>query len=434
MYPTGTNSAHLWRAAEIGTRSSGISPALSLPSLVKPPDTITHDGSGLKPERGERTLKARTWATMSVVLALVLAACGTTDDGATDTTEAAETTTTVAETTTTVEETTTTTEAPMAAIGSAEHPIKVLFVPSVGADEIIAGGDLLAATLTEATGLEFDVSVGSSYAATIEEMCASPDDTMGFIPAQGYVLANQLCGVDIELKSIRFGYDVYWAQFLVARDSDIETIDDLAGKKWAYVDATSTSGFLVPSGVFAETGIEPGELFEAGGHTEAARAIYNGEAEFATTFYSPPIDSEQNNLWDGDPANADVPDDLVSECGLFVGSEGAFSEGDLVCGGVEVRDARRNIREEAPDVIQKVKIIALSDPIPNDGVAFGPDVADDLKATIVDALVTFATEDAEGFSTAFDAYSWSGIAPTNDAEFDSIRALLIALGYSLEDF
>ena len=32
--------------------------------------------------------------------------------------------------------------------------------------------------------------------ATIEEMCASPDDTIGFIPAMGYALANSLCGVE----------------------------------------------------------------------------------------------------------------------------------------------------------------------------------------------------------------------------------------------
>ena len=91
--------------------------------------------------------------------------------------------------------------------------------------------------------------MGTSYASTIEEMCASPDNTIGFIPAQGYVLANNLCGVDIQLKAIRFGYDVYWTQFIVPRDSDINSIYDFAGKKWAYPDASSTSGFLVPSGL-----------------------------------------------------------------------------------------------------------------------------------------------------------------------------------------
>jgi len=101
---------------------------------------------------------------------------------------------------------------------------------------------------------------------------------------------------------------------------------------------------------------------------------------------------------------------------------------------LEFRDARRNIREEAPDVIQEVKIIGLSDPIPNDGMAFGPEFPADLRTLIVDAMVDFATSDPEGFSTAFDAYSWDNVLPTDDSEFDSIRALLQALGYSLADF
>ncbi|MCI0551770.1 MAG: hypothetical protein L0287_12520, partial [Anaerolineae bacterium] len=36
------------------------------------------------------------------------------------------------------------TEAPMPAIGSSEHPIKVLFVPSVDANVIVTGGEVMA--------------------------------------------------------------------------------------------------------------------------------------------------------------------------------------------------------------------------------------------------------------------------------------------------
>ena len=105
------------------------------------------------------------------------------------------------------------TEAPTAepteaapAIGSPEHPIKVLFVPSVDANVIVTGGEVMAAALNEATGLTFEVVVPTSYAATIEEMCASPSDTMAFIPAFGYVLANDLCGVDVSFKAVRRGW------------------------------------------------------------------------------------------------------------------------------------------------------------------------------------------------------------------------------------
>ena len=78
--------------------------------------------------------------------------------------------------------------------------------------------------------------------------------------------------------------------------------------------------------------------------------------------------------------------------------------------------------------------MTLSDPIPNDGMAFGPEFPEDLKAQIVDAMIAFADSDPDTFEAAFDAYSWSGVAPTEDAEFDSIRALLQALDFTIDDF
>jgi len=311
-----------------------------------------------------------------------------------------------------------------AAVGTEENPIQVLFVPSVAAEDIIAGGDLLAAALNEATGLFFEVSVPTSYAATVEAMCASPDNTIGFIPAHAYVLANSLCGVNVELKSLRFGYTEYWTEFIVPRDSDIQSFEDLEGRTWAYPDGASTSGFVVPAGMFASSGVTAGEGLEAGGHTEVVRAIYNGEADFGTVFFSPTIDADRNTIWDGNPANADVTD--PTSCVLN-------ADGEIDCNGEFPRDARRNLREEAPDVIQMVRIVALSDPIPNDTMSFGPGFPADLQAQIVAAMMAFATDDADGFATAFDAYSWTGVADTSDAEFDSIRIILESIGYSLED-
>ena len=88
-------------------------------------------------------------------------------------------------------------------------------------DAIITGGEVLREALEEATDLKFEVFVPTSYAAVIEGMCASPGDTMGFPATLAYVIANARCGVDASMMSIRFGWDHYWAQFIVARDSDI---------------------------------------------------------------------------------------------------------------------------------------------------------------------------------------------------------------------
>jgi phosphonate transport system substrate-binding protein len=372
-------------------------------------------------------MRTRSLIGLLLALTLVMAACSSDDSGDTTTTAAAETTTTAAETTTTAAETTTT-EAAGPEIGTPENPIQVLFVPSVSAEEIIAGGELLEAALGEATGLTFAVSVPTSYAATINEICASPANTIGFIPAQAYVLGNELCGIDVALKSLRFGYTEYWAQFITQRDNDeINSLEDIAGKTWAYPDATSTSGFLVPSGLLATLGVTPGESFETGGHGATARAVYNGEAEVGTTFFSPGVNSERDVLWDGTAEGADVPADLVDSCSLD-------ADGQILCGDDYFpRDARRDIREEAPDVIQKVKIFALSDPIPNDTMSYGPEFPEDLATSITQAMKAYAINDPEGFEAAFDAYSWSGVDDTNDAEFDFIRQLVQQLGITVDD-
>lgn len=318
------------------------------------------------------------------------------------------------------------TEEPMPAVGSPEHPIKVMFVPSVDANVIVTGGEVLAAALAEATGLSFEVVVPTSYAATLEEMCASPTDTMAFIPAFGYVLANDLCGVDVSFKAVRRGWSVYWTMIVVARDSDIDSLEDLEGLRFAFPDAASTSGYLVPSVMLAEAGITPGEQIEAGGHPQAVRAVYTGEADFAAAFYSPwaaPIGFDAWELGD-DP---EVPVDLES-CDL--NAEGNFIE----CEGYQILDARGTIRTEFPDVVQKVRILMLSPDIPNDTLSFGPDFPADVRAQVEAALLAFAETDAWAESVGSpDFYSWSGIDPAIDADYDFIRLLVIANGLTLED-
>lgn len=367
------------------------------------------------------------WALLAV-FAMLVAACG---DGAAD-----ETTTTAEEPQATTTEapvdTTTTTEQMEPELGSAERPIQVLFVPSVDAQVIVSGGEIMDDFLTDATGLEFEVSVPTSYAATIEEMCAAPDETMGFIPGFGYVLASQLCGVDVAFKAIRFGWGVYWSQILVPRDSEIASIEDLDGLTWAVPDLGSTSGYLVPLVQLTEAGVEPAEVVEAGGHPNAALAVYRGEADFATTFFSPPLILDGDAWAIGDPP--EVPDDLIDECA-------PTEEGRLFCGeGYRVLDARSSATDEAPDIVQQLRILTISPEIPNDTLSFGPDFPADIRAQIEEALVAFAAECEDNEDCAWnqsigreDFYNWTGIEPATDAEYDELRKVVETAGIELED-
>jgi phosphonate transport system substrate-binding protein len=317
-------------------------------------------------------------------------------------------------------------DAPTQEIGTEAHPIKVLFVPSVDAQVIVSGGEIMAQALNEATGLHFTVSVPTSYAATIEEMCASPTDSIGFIPGLGYVLANQLCGVDVAFKAVRFGWDVYWAQIMVQRDSDIDSVEDLNGLTWAYPDAGSTSGYLAILPLLDEAGVTPGETLEAGGHTGAVRAVYNGEADFASAFFSPPLAPEGTEQWQrGD--DPDIPADLVESCAPS--DDGST----LMCDGWRVLDARAGLRQEAPDVIQKVRLLTISADIPNDTLSFSPEFPAELREQISAALVEFAETEAWNESIGNqDFYGWTGINPATDEEYDVVRQMIELSGLTLE--
>jgi phosphonate transport system substrate-binding protein len=311
-------------------------------------------------------------------------------------------------------------------LGSEDNPIEVYFVPSVEANVIVSGGEIMAQALKDATGLNFKVSVPTSYAATIEAMCAAPDKTMGFIPAAGYVIANNRCGVEVGAAAVRFGWPVYWAEYIVRRDSDIYTFGDLAGKTWGYGDPGSTSGYIVPAVELAAAGIEVGEEVQTGGHPQTVLAVYNGEVDFGTVFFSAPLMPEGNAAW----AVGDLPEPYD----LTVDESFIDPEGNLYVGDIRVMDARSNVRDTAPDVVDQVRILRLSSPIPNDTLSFGPEFPVELRTQIIDALIAFSgTEQWAQSLGSEDFYGWSSVTPIEDEAYDPIRLQMEVLGQTEED-
>jgi phosphonate transport system substrate-binding protein len=320
-----------------------------------------------------------------------------------------------------------------AALGSEDRPIKVLFVPSVEVDAIITGGEIMAQALEEATGLKYEVSVPTSYAATIEEMCASPDDTIGFIPAQGYILANNRCGVTVGGAAVRFGLSWYAAQFVVQADSGFESLEDLDGATWAIPDYGSTSGYLYPLAMFEALGVTPGEIVEAGSHNNAMLAVYNGEVDFATAFFSPPLLPFNERQW---TYGVDSPE-IWRDAGVSpIRNEAGrtFVAGGPDEGGYRILDARSAVSDTAPDIFDVTRILALTDRIPNDTVSFGPEFPLGLAQRIVSALVEFTASEACAQSICSeDFYNWTGIEQVSDSFYDPVRSAMSALGITEEE-
>jgi phosphonate transport system substrate-binding protein len=249
---------------------------------------------------------------------------------------------------------------------------------------------------------------------------------MAFIPGLGYVLANQLCGVKVGGKAVRFGLDWYAAMVVVQRDSEYQTLADLNGKKWAYPDAGSTSGYLYPQYMFQQAGLVPGETVEAGGHDSALRALYNGEVDFATAFWSP-ANVDGVTVGEAGLESPDIPADLLASCA------NTAEDKTVMCGNFEPRDARRNLRKEVPDAMQKLRILAVTPAIANDTVSFGPEFDAGLMEKIMQAIFDFAVNNPDGFAEALKFYSWTNVNPAADADYDDIRLAVEASGFKLED-
>jgi phosphonate transport system substrate-binding protein len=313
---------------------------------------------------------------------------------------------------------------PAAEIGSEQRPVKLMFVPSVDVGVIEAGGKAMADWLTEQTGIHFDVSVPTSYAATIEAMCASEGDAMGFIPGLGYVLANDKCGVEVALATIRYGRTAYWTEFVVRRDSGITSLEDLEGKKWAVPSLTSTSGYLWPSVLLTTKGVTPGETVEVGGHPQAVLAVYDGTADFGTCFFSPPGDTPED--WkEGDPPEPGGPFTIEQQ------DDGTYKAWQ---GGLQIRDARVSAMTTYEDVLDQVGILGLTERIPNDTVSFVKDFPPELRDQIVQGLIDYAaTDEGQAVLADQDFYDITGFGRVDDSYYDPVRTAINTLGWTEED-
>ena len=269
-----------------------------------------------------------------------------------------------------------------AALGTEGNPIVLAFVPSAEAEEVIAGAEDLTKLLSEKTGYVFDGTVPTSYAAAIEAMCSGKAH-MGTLATFAYILANEKCGVDVGLVSSRYGSAFYNGQIIAGVDTGIETLADLKGKTMCWVDAASTSGYIIPRIMLQAAGIDPdadlAEQTEAGSHDNVALAVYQGDCDAGATY-------------------------------------------------IDVRD---RVAEDYADVMEKTKVIAESPEIPNDGLQFVKDFPSDMRDEIVKAIVEIMASD-EGVEAMGKAYGWDAVVDKDDSFYDDFRAVLDASGVDVE--
>jgi len=322
--------------------------------------------------------------------------------------------------------------------GTKDHPYRLILVPSTDVAVVASTGDAIAAALTRITGLEIQAYMTPDIPAAISEYSTAEGDVFGFLSTAAYLdavvetynVTGEYC--TFPLISVRNGYIGYWTGYYVRRDSGIETFADLDGKTWGYPYPGSTSGFKVPNAELQNAGITVGGTLETGSHNASLVALYNGDVDFVTAFFSPPqapivfrqlgikweygMDPELG-IWNSTPA-----DTWGEAVGRITGPLAWY-----------VKDVREAFLLDGtyPDVVDKIKVLALSSVIPNDGVSFVPDFPADDEATIVAAIKSFI-KTPEGYALFSNPsfYAWDDVQDTTDAIYDVYRQ---AKGYPVPE-
>ena len=319
-------------------------------------------------------------------------------------------------------------------LGTEARPVQLLFSPSVDTAVIGRRGDELAQALTEETGYKFVVGILDDEQTVIDLMCSAPVETIGFLSPAGYVLAREKCGVQAGSMAVRSdGYTWQTGMIVTRRDSGIDSLEELAGKSWAVTGDDNMANRLYFQALFKEEGIEPGDVLEVSGDSEAMLAVLAGEVDFATAAFVPPVMPYEERLWE---YGEDDP-----EPGRYLGIPPSRSpigyvlvNGEPEFGGYRLRDARSRIFDVEPEIFDRTQIVMLSAQIPNETVAFGHDLPVGLARQVTATLSAFAASDACATSIcATDFLGWTGLLPASDEMFESVGFIKEALNLSADE-
>jgi len=168
---------------------------------------------------------------------------------------------------------------------STPKEIRVGFVPSMGEGDVE-----IYQSLTEHLGKEIGIAVkaytAKDYAGIIQALAYGQIEFARLGP-KSYVEAKEKS--DIEVLALELGKEGepgYNGIIIVRKGSGIESFEQTKGKSFVFTEPDSTSGYLVPSVMFArDLKIDPKTHFssvaDCGSHGDSILAVKNGKADVA---------------------------------------------------------------------------------------------------------------------------------------------------------
>jgi phosphonate transport system substrate-binding protein len=248
-----------------------------------------------------------------------------------------------------------------------EAVLNMGLVPGEDPRVMINDNQALLDRLQQSLRMEIKPFVATDYNGVIEALRSKRLD-IALLGPFSYVLATTVADVEaFALLETEKQGATYRSVIIARKDHGVRGLGDLAGKTFAFVDPSSTSGHLFPKAGLIKAGYDPDTYFSrvifSGGHDASAIAVQNGKVDAAA-----------------------VADALL---------EPAYSRGML--------------KQD------EVAVVWTSEPIPGAPVAYRRDLPADLKARI---RASFAQIQNIPWGPKTTIKRW---VPTDDAAYDGVR-------------
>ncbi len=174
---------------------------------------------------------------------------------------------------------------PLAALGQRPNPaaIRIGAIPFAG-ERSAKALEPLARYLQRELGIPATTTIAKRY-DDLADLVRNGAVELGFFSPAAYVKARDAMPAVPIATATRAGSPTYLG-YLVVRGNDAATdLASLRGKSIAWVDASSTSGYLYPRALLRARGLQPDSFFGravmAGDHDKALDLLIAGEVEVA---------------------------------------------------------------------------------------------------------------------------------------------------------
>lgn len=259
-----------------------------------------------------------------------------------------------------------------AKLGTPEEPIVFLLSKDHGSALSTEQINTLQTFLGNETKLTVRVQVAKTDLDAINAFGGKyPKAELGIVNLFGYELAQEEYGAEAALRVLRKDQDPdYTGEIVVQQDSPLKELKDLSGKKIAYIDQYSTSGFILPSVLLATSGVTVESQF-AGEPSRAIALLQSGEVDAAAVYEDFPLDAS-------------------------------------------------------------LRVLAKTDSIPNEPIFFRKGFDSAKRAQLVSALQKLS-QAPEGKALLPSIAGITGVAPATDADYQKVHEMIEKSGFTAAD-